>query len=81
MSGWRILFAVSAVVLVIFGAMLVMLWITGDGGGNGVAATPTASLTPMPTPVIWTLPAYFAATSPILSESTVVVLSSPIETP
>ena len=73
MSGWRVLFAVSAVVLVIFGAMLVMLWITGDGRGNGIAATPT--------PAVWTLRGYFAATSPILSERTVVVLSSPIETP
>jgi hypothetical protein len=42
MSGWRVLLAVSGVVLVIFGAMLVILKITGTDGGNGIVATPTA---------------------------------------
>jgi hypothetical protein len=47
-SGWRVLFAVSAVVLVIFGAMLLMLKITGTGGNNAPAPTPT--------PIVWRLP-------------------------
>ncbi len=55
----KVLVAVSAVVLAIFGAMLVILKITGTDGGHRIVATPTASpinsrfLTPQPTLAVW----------------------------
>jgi hypothetical protein len=59
MSGLKILLPMAAVIVGIFGVLLVILKITGTGGGNGIVATPTASpinsgfLTPMPTPAVW----------------------------
>jgi hypothetical protein len=69
----------SAVILVIFAVILVIYKVVGSGDTSA-----NRRHTPTDTPVVVVTPvarAYFTGMSAILSESTVDVLSSPIETP
>lgn len=79
MSGLRVMLPMSAVILVIFAVILVIYRVVGSGDSNA-----SRRHSPTDTPIAVETPlarAYFTGMSAILSESTVDVLSSPIETP
>jgi hypothetical protein len=80
MSGWKVMVPLALAILAIFGVILLIYSIVGSGD----ASESRRRRSPTDTPVAIETPpagAYFAAMSAILSDSTVDVLSSPIETP
>jgi hypothetical protein len=79
MSGLRVMLPMSVVILVIFAVILVIYRVVGSGD-TSASRRHTATDTPVAveTPLAQT---YFTGMSAIFSDSTVDVLSSPIETP
>jgi hypothetical protein len=79
MSGWKVMVPLALAILAIFGVILLIYSIVGSGDSSaGRRRSPTDTPVAIETPAAG---AYFAEMSAILSDSTVDVLSSPIETP